>query len=82
MKGPLPIRTTMAEQETPSSYAARTAHMNGLKGAHDFCIDQDLDLQRIADGDPWMLRRLADLGDVPKEEMFRFAVKRQKDGSY
>lgn len=82
MSGPLPIRTGLACLETPASYAARLAHQNGLKGAHDFCVDQELDIQRVADGDPWMLKRLAELGGVPKEDMFRFAVKRQKHGSY
>lgn len=82
MRGPLPIRTTLARLETPASYVSRIACENGLPGAHEFCVDQDLDMQGIADGNPWMIQKLAHLGGLDSDEMFRWSVKKLKNTQY
>lgn len=70
MRGPLPIRTKLARFETPASYVSRLACENGLPGAHEFRVDQDLDMQGIADGNPWMLQKRAHLGGLSSDEIF------------
>ena len=82
MRGPLPIRTALARLETPASYVSRLACENGLPGAHEFCVDQELDIQGIADGNPWMLQKLAHLGGLGSDEMFRWSVKKLKSTQY
>ena len=79
---PLPIRSKLQHLETPASYAARIARQNGLPGAHEFCVDQDLDMQGIADGNPWMLQKLAALGGLEPDEIFRWSVNRLDDLQY
>lgn len=82
MRGPLPIRTALARLETPASYVSRLACENGLPGAHEFCVDQDLDMQDIADGNPWMLQKLAHLGGLDTDEIFRWSVKKLESTQY
>ena len=82
MREPLPIRTTLARLETPASYVSRLACENGLPGAHEFCVDQDLDMQGIADGNPWILQKLGHLGGLTSDEIFRWSVKKLKNTQY
>ncbi|WP_461428501.1 TniQ family protein [Gymnodinialimonas sp.] len=82
MRGPLPIRTTLARLETPASYVSRLACENGLSGAHEFCVDQDLDMQGIADGNPWMLQKLGHLGGLTSDEIFRWSIEKLKNTQY
>lgn len=82
MRGPLPIRTTLARLETPASYVSRLACENGLPGANEFCVDQGLDMQGIADGNPWMLQKLGHLGGLASDEIFRWSVKKLQNTQY
>ncbi len=82
MRGPLPIRTGLKRLETPASYVSRLACQNGLPGAHEFCVDHDLDMQGIADGNPWMVQKLAHLGELSSDDLFRWSVKRLKNTQY
>jgi hypothetical protein len=73
MIGPLPIRTDLRLGETPTSYGARIAYLNGQR-LIDFFANFGIDLGGLANGGLDPLSQLAALGGVEREEMRRFAV--------
>ncbi len=81
MIGPLPIRTDLRFGETPTSYGARIAYLNGQR-LTDFFANFGIDLGGLANGGLDPLSQLAALGGVEREEMRRFAVCRQENKQY
>lgn len=81
MTAPLPIRTGLRLAETPTSFGARIAFLNGQTLA-DFCANFGINLGGLANGNAHSLSQLAMLGDVDGKEMRRFAVCRQENKQY
>ncbi len=81
MTAPLPIRTGLLLGETPTSYGARIAFLNGQTLA-DFCTNFEISLSSLANGNIYSLSQLAVLGGVDRHEMQRFAVCRQDNKQY
>lgn len=79
--GPLPIRTDLRLGETPASYGARIAFLNGTL-LTDFCGNFGIDLIGLANGDFHPLSQLAMLGGVEANEMRRFSVCRLENKQY
>ncbi len=78
----LPLVVPLVETETVNSFASRLARANGAPTARDFCRDMALSWTDLNRGDTDAIAILAELGDVPRSKLLRFAIKQHKRGSY
>jgi hypothetical protein len=63
------------ERETPASFASRLALRNFVS-ARDLARDFGLSFQRVVDGDPIEIRRLADLGGANVNDLLANAIRK------
>lgn len=79
----LPQKMTLGlgHEETPASFASRTAHWNG-RSARDFCLDMGFQFQQVIDGHPEALERLAHLTRADLGSLTASAFTRIQDRSY
>lgn len=62
------------ERETPASFASRLALRNFVS-ARDLAKDFGLSFQKVVDGDPVEIRKLADLGGVNVQDLLANAIR-------
>ena len=70
---PIPLRT----DEGALPYLSRLAAANGIPGAKSFCADWELDFDRLVDGCPGELGRLAELSGVPAPGLVSASIRKE-----
>ena len=77
----LPRAVPLGAGETPASFASRFAANYGLT-AREFCLDWNVQFQRVVDGDREAVAKIAGLGGVPVEALMAHAFVRTEGRSY
>src|SRR4051812_34934845 len=71
----LSLTISAGERETPASYASRLALCNFVS-ARDLAKDFGLSFQKVVDGDPVEIRRLAGLGGANAQHLLANAIRK------
>lgn len=71
----LSLTVGAGERETPASYASRLALRNFVS-ARDLAKDFGLSFQKVVDGDPVEIRKLADLGGTSVQDLLANAIRK------
>lgn len=79
-----PLRLTVAPipDEPPEGFLSRLAARNGIPFARDFCGDVGLCFQRVVDGEPAEVRRLADMAGADPDVLAASGFRREDRTSY
>lgn len=65
--------------ESPASFVARLARRSFAASARQFCLDMGFAFQRVVDGCPVALGRIADLVGMPPAPLMHGAIRREAD---
>lgn len=79
-----PIRMTVDHMpgETATSLVSRLAARNGIPMAEGFCQDHRLRLQRVADGEPATIHKLAEMAGVDPNRLFASTFRKSETGTF
>ncbi|MBA8878296.1 TniQ family protein [Phyllobacterium myrsinacearum] len=75
------LRIPPEADETSASFCSRTAFLNG-RHARDFCLDFGMHFQKVVDGDPSTLEKLANLTGANPEYLLKSTFRRTADREY